>query len=391
MWKTTWYNLAPRLGVAWQARTTPNWETVVRSGGGVFFDTANELATRGYSGIGFNATQYLYGASLPVTAAQLSIAPSLSAPYTSSPIYSFPSHLQLPYSLQWNVSLQQALGKSQALTLSYVGSNGRRLVGWQELSLSTLNPNFGTVYFSPGGITSNYQALQMQFQRSVVHGLQALASYTWSHSIDFGSAATALPTSRGNSDYDVRHNLTGGVSWDLPNAKQNLLTRAVLSHWSVDGRVMVRSGFPVFVGGSTLVDPGTGNLYSSGVNLIPGQPLYLFGSQYPGGRSLNKAAFSSTGNNTGTEPRNFLRGFGATQVNIAARREFPLKGDLALQFRAETFNILNHPNFGVIDTALTDATFGQATKMLNQSLGTVASQYQQGGPRSMQFALKLLF
>ena len=58
---------------------------------------------------------------------------------------------------------------------------------------------------------------------------------------------------------------------------------------------------------------------------------------------------------------------------------------------AEAFNLLNHPNFGYIDPYLTDATFGEATQMLNQSLGTLASQYQQGGPRSMQFALKLIY
>ena len=79
------------------------------------------------------------------------------------------------------------------------------------------------------------------------------------------------------------------------------------------------------------------------------------------------------------------------QVNLAARREFPLHDRVMLQFRAEAFNILNHPNFGYVDPYLTDATFGQATQMLNQSLGTVASQYQQGGPRSLQFALKFVF
>jgi hypothetical protein len=62
-----------------------------------------------------------------------------------------------------------------------------------------------------------------------------------------------------------------------------------------------------------------------------------------------------------------------------------------LQFRVETFNLLNHPNFGYVDPDYTDATFGEATAMLNTSLGTVASQYQQGGARSMQFALKLVF
>jgi hypothetical protein len=79
------------------------------------------------------------------------------------------------------------------------------------------------------------------------------------------------------------------------------------------------------------------------------------------------------------------------QLNLALRRDFPLRNDLVLHFRAETFNLLNHPNFGYVDTNYTDAQFGQATQMLNASLGTLASQYQQGGPRSMQFALRLTF
>jgi hypothetical protein len=120
--------------------------------------------------------------------------------------------------------------------------------------------------------------------------------------------------------------------------------------------------------------------------------VYAYGSQYPGGRALNKAAFSlPTGSSTGNAPRNFVRGFNATQINLAARRDFRLHENLQLQFRAEAFNLLNHPNFGYVDPIYTDATFGQATKMLNSSLGTVSSQYQQGGARSMQFALKLLF
>jgi hypothetical protein len=392
LWKTTYHNFAPRLGVAWQAHTSPGWETVVRTGGGVFFDTNNQLATQGYSGIGFSAVSVLAGAPLPVTAAQLNVSPSTFAPYTSSAIYAFPRHLQLPYTLQWNLSMQQSLGKAQAFTLSYVGSNGRRLMGEQEVSLTEFNPNFGTVYFLPGDITSNYQALQAQFQRSVSRGLQALASYTWSHSIDLGSSATALPLERGNSDFDVRNNFSGGLSWDLPDMKRSLIAGPLLSHWGLDGRLIARTSFPITLNGNLLTDPGTGSQYYSGVNLVPGQPIHLYGTSYPGGRSLNPAAFSiPAGSNSGNAPRNFVRGFGATQVNLAARREFPIWDRLALQFRAEAFNVLNHPNFGVVDATLTDATFGQATQMLNQSLGTMASQYQQGGPRSMQFALKLIF
>ena len=391
LWRTTWLNVAPRLGAAWLAHSSTGWETVVRAGGGVFFDTSDELGARGYSGLGFTAQKYAYGVGLPVTAAQLELTPSTTAPYTSAPVYAYPSHLQLPYTLEWNVSLQQALGKAQAITISYVGSNGRRLAGWQQFSLSALNPNFGTVYYTPGGITSNYQALQVQFQRSVAKGIQAMGSYTWSHSIDVGSAATSLPVKRGNSDFDVRNNFSGGLSWDLPNDQRNRITKTLTSGWGLDGRLIARTGFPLTVGGTLLVDSGTGSLYASGVNLVAGQPLYLYGPQYPGGRSVNKAALLATGNNIGNEPRNYVRGFGATQVNIALRREFHVREQARFQFRAESFNVLNHPNFGIVDTTLTDSTFGQATKMLNQSLGTMAAQYQQGGPRSLQFALKFLF
>jgi hypothetical protein len=155
---------------------------------------------------------------------------------------------------------------------------------------------------------------------------------------------------------------------------------------------VARTAFPVTIEGALLTDPATGNQYNGGLNLVSGQPTYLNGPQYPGGKAINQAAFSVPATGTaGNAPRNFVRGFGATQLNLAARREFPIHAPLSLQFRAEAFNILNHPNFGYVDPNYTDATFGQATQMLNSSLATMASQYQQGGPRSMQFALKLRF
>jgi hypothetical protein len=244
----------------------------------------------------------------------------------------------------------------------------------------------------PNGVSSSYNALQLQFQRSVAHGLNALASYTWSHSLDFGSNNAALPTIRGNSDFDVRNNFQGGLSWTLPHPTSTGVIAALAKDWGLDLRVAARTGFPVNILGTYLTDALSGNQYYSGVNRVSAQPIYRYDPQYAGGRILNKAAFAlPTGASIGNAPRNFVRGFGATQINLAARRSFPLYENLRLEFRAEAFNVLNHPNFGFINSTYTDALFGQATKMLNQSLGTVSSQYQQGGPRSMQFALKLLF
>jgi hypothetical protein len=392
LWHTSWYNFAPRLGVAWTAHSTPGRETIVRTGGGVFFDSPDEVATLGFSQLGFSANRLVSGAVLPFTTSQLTVPITVAPPYTASTVIAFPAHLQLPYSLQWNGAVQQALGKNQTFTISYVAANGRRLLNLQEDSLSKLNPNFGTVEYFATGITSNYQSLQVVFQRSVAKGIQALGSYTWSHGIDFGSNATALPLQRGNSDFDVRNNAQAAITWDLPKLSRSGMLAAFVNDWGLDGRVNLRSAFPVTLGGSLTIDPATGSEYSSGLNVVPNQPIYLRGALYPGRKEINKAAFSLPASGTaGNAPRNFVRGFGEAQLNLAARREFQLHDTLKLQFRAETFNLLNHPNFGYVDSTYTDATFGQTTQMLNASLGTVASQYQQGGARSMQFALKLLF
>ena len=122
----------------------------------------------------------------------------------------------------------------------------------------------------------------------------------------------------------------------------------------------------------------------------------------PGGREINPANFSIPTNLLipGTAPRNFLRGFGEAQANVALQRDFPLFERSRLQFRAESFNILNHPNFGTISTTCGPTTvgatcnsplMGQATNTLSTGLGGLSSLYQQGGPRSLQFMLKLQF
>ncbi len=393
LYKTTWYNISPRLGAAWLVHNTPNHETVVRGGGGVFYDSLNQAATAGYFGLGFDAFTTSFFIPLPYTKAQLSVPISVAPPYTSAAIYAFPSHMQLPYTLQWSGALQQGLGKSQALTITYVGSNGRRLIGRQEFGLLGVNPNFSSVIYFPTGITSSYNALQLQYQRSIAKGLQILAAYTWSHSIDFGSTSAALPLQRASSDYDVRENLQAGFTWKFPKFETREVTSVLVNGWGVDARFMARTAYPVNITGLTFADPATGEVDYAGVDLVPGQPLYVYGSQYPGRKALNPAAFvaPASGIAAGNAPRNIVRGFGEEQINVSVHRNFPLFRKTSLEFRADEFNLLNHPNFGYIDTEIGDLTFGRATQMLNSSLGTVASQYQQGGPRSMQFALKLKF
>jgi hypothetical protein len=97
--------------------------------------------------------------------------------------------------------------------------------------------------------------------------------------------------------------------------------------------------------------------------------------------------------------RNGLRGFGATQWDFAVHREFPIHESVKLQFRAEMFNVLNHPNFGPPNNQFGEGGFGISSQMLAQSLsnqnniggGAFDQLYQIGGPRSIQLALKLIF
>lgn len=422
LWKTTWFNFAPRLGAAYVVRNSQEWETVVRGGGGIFFDTGQQLGSQGYQGAGFSSYD-LFGAPIGYPAASfpfpLSSIPAIVnppvAPYSNLSVYAFPTHLQLPYTLQWNFSIEQALGKSQALTLSYVGASARKLLETNAVDVGLFNPNFGEVFFFRNGLTSSYNALQTQYQRRLAGGLQVMASYTWSHSLDYGSQNSSLPYIRGNSDFDVRQNFSAALSYDLPNIDNKKLASALLHHWGLDGRFTARTAFPVNLAGTNYTDPQTGQVVANELNLVSGVPVYVFGSQClqapplglgescPGGKAINPSAFSEAPQGqAGDAPRNFARGFGTWQMDVAVRREFPIYEKLKLQFRAEVFNVFNHPNFGTIDAtycSLDPASpnfspgcqFGQATATLAHSLGVLSPLYQMGGARSMQFALKLKF
>jgi len=403
LWNTTWYNFAPRVGLAYALREATGHETVVRGGIGIFYDTAQQMGSYGFLGPGFSALNLLPSAAFPISPAEATpaIVNPPVAPY-SAPVIGFSRHLQLPYTAQWNAAIDQGLGKFQALSVSYVASHGTRLPQENEYDGPTIgNPNASSFFLFENGLTSDYGSLQLQFRRRLSQGLTALGSYTWSHCIDYGSQNYLFAYQRGNCDFDVRHNFSAALSYDIPGPAENGLLQRLTSHWGVDGRFMARTAFPVTLDGLATPDPATGQYYYGGLNLVPGQPVYIYGSQCaavyanglvcPGGRAVNPNAFAEPASGPGNAPRNFVRGFGAWQWDMAVRREFPVYERLKLQFRAEAFNIFNHPNFGNVNPDFGEATFGQATGTLATTLGILSPLYQMGGPRSMQFALKLTF
>jgi len=241
-----------------------------------------------------------------------------------------------------------------------------------------------------------------------------LVSYTWGHCLDYGSQNYFLAYQRGNCDFDIRQTLSTAFSYDLPSVGQNGFVKAVLHDWGLDDRFTARSAFPVTLFGNQFLQPN-GQFATGGLDLVQGQPVYLYGGNCasvlqglgdlkpaqgcPGCRAINPNAFAqvpidpNTGNSTslGSAPRNFVRGFGAWQMDLAVRRDFQIHERLKLQFRTEAFNVFNHPNFGSVNPFFGQNTFGQFTGTLANSLGVLSPLYQMGGPRSMQFALKIIF
>ena len=205
---------------------------------------------------------------------------------------------------------------------------------------------------------------------------------------------------RGPSDFDIRHNLTGAISYNIPTPfKDNNVAKAIFGGWSTDGIFRYRSAPPVNVVVRNLNFTANGGASSSRPNIVAGQPFYLFGSQYAGGKALNPAAFVNPGGgNRGNLGRNALRGFSAKQIDMTLRRDFKIRENMGVQLRGEVFNIFNTPNFGSPDPLFGGATFGLSTQMLGRSLSNAAqggsgfsSAFQIGGPRSIQLSARFYF
>lgn len=401
---------------------------MVRGGFGVFYDLATtEVGAALGSFYPFSASTFVFGGTFPLSPAAAT-PPQLSADVVKTAgLFSFDPALNLPYALEWNTALEQGLGIERSLTLSYVGSAGRRLLQTQYLNKP--NPNIAFAELVSNAGSSDYDALQVAFRQRLSHGLQVLASYDWAHSIDTGSASSLGSVSnyfspelganenRGPSDFDVRHAFSVGITYDLPGWKPARVVEAATRGWSIQSIVQARSSPPVDVYLSSLSLTSTlgQNLAAIRPDAAPGIPLYLYGPQYPGGKilnnTLNQAGIGCKGpfcpppkGPTGTTlrqgnlGRNSLRAFPAAQWDFAVHRDFAVNEALHLQFRAEMFNVLNHPNFGSPAGNFNLTTFGRAIQMLGQSLagnvsgsGGLSSLYQIGGPRSIQFALKILF
>jgi hypothetical protein len=402
IWNTTYGNFAPRVGVAYKVRS--NDDLVVRGGWGIFYDLGTGLSSQLASAYPTGADSGFLTGPFPLPITNPAVVPppgSVHLPYGPGSILGFSQGLELPRSYQWNVAVEKSLWATQSLSVTYLGQSGRRLLRADELFNPNSNFSGARFLLTHNGDTSDYDALQIQFRRPVARRAQVLLSYTWSHSIDTASLDTqlsvpgkisAISNDRGSSDFDVRHALTGALAYDVPSAHGNTFLTALTNGLSLQFVASARTGLPVQITTSGI--PGL----TTRPDLVSGQPIWLFGSQFPGGRALNPNAFAVPATaRQGTLPRNGITGFGFGQLDTSLARKFNFTERIGLVFKVDAFNILNHPNFSSFAPfglnffgSQSSLNFSQSSQLVNRGLGGLNALYQMGGPRSLQLSLKLI-
>jgi hypothetical protein len=414
IYKTRFDNFAPRFGFEYAFGKEPNRLAVIRGGFGLFYDTGQQMGANGYvSSYPYFTYNYATSSPLPIT-----ISPPTSAlaplvpPYNGS-LYLNDPDLRLPRTESWNLAIDLHPISRNTLTLAYVGNVGRQLLFTQNYGNGSplpQNPNFFFVDLTTNASSSSYDALQIQDQGYVLPGLQLIATYTFSHAIDNGSSdGQGLlgygPPFRGNSDYDVREVLNVAGNYNIPGLGEGRVLRDVSHGWLLSNRFQAQSGYPVGVCEIfDLITPSTVELESTTPDLVKGVPIYLHGTaadlngvRVVGNWRLNPNAFSLVPTDSngypvrqGTLGRNQIHGPNFWGLNTSLSRDFGIRESLHLRFRMDAFNILNHPNPGIIGPELEEGPnyfgFSSTTAGVNGN-----GLYATGNARSLQASLKLSF
>jgi hypothetical protein len=397
--RTDTNNFAPRLGVAIQATD----KLVVRSGFGIFYgrDENIGLANRLVANPPYIPSASFTGTStLPAFPLQNGIpAGALNANVgPSTTVYYFPFNYATPYVEQWNINLERQFRGNFVAQIGYTGSEAHKLYildnlnqalpGPSSIPVNSRRPYQGVGTISEYGplANSHYDALIAKLERRFSKGISVLSSFTYGHSIDGGGNqndqmdpapqnAHNLSAQKGSSNFDVKNRFVTSGVW----AEQFGTGAGVLNHlirdWQFSGIFSTQGGQPFTPILST--DPSNSGSTTTHPNRIAD------GNLPSGQRSIsdwfNLSAFTVPNCVCyGNSGRGILRGPGLINLDFSVVRNFQIKERFRVQFRAESFNLANHPNFG-----LPNYTIGAA--------GAGAISTVQGTQRENQLALKLYF
>ena len=396
-------NFAPRVGFAWSFTE----KTVLRGGYGVYYDQS-PLAPA--EALYFNSPFFDNNVFFPLPGLPL----TLNNPFPSFFPFALPDSalaiqrdLRTGYMQHWNLNIERQIGEKNVLEVAYVGSKGTKLLTARDINqpqpsvlppglpfVPRPNPQFDDIDLLESRANSNYHALQARFQRRLSTGFSTLASYTWSKSIDdasnfFSSAGDPnfpqnsynVAAERGRSNFDVAHRLSVSYSYALPfHRSGGGLDAKLVNGWETFGILTLQSGRPFTVALLSEIDnSGTGrSILGFGNNDRPNLIANPELSNSTTDRWFNTDAFAFPAPGTfGNAGRNILDGPSFQNFNASLVKNTALTEDINLQFRVETFNFFNHPNFNLPDNFLGSPTFGRITSARD--------------PRHIQFGLKLLF
>ena len=407
-------NFAPRAGLVYRLTE----KTVVRTGYGFFYGNTN------WKNVLATIPPFFYRATVqtdrvnPTLLLRDGLADDLISPQNARNIGFGPIDMDLPmpYTQQWNFSIQHQLPGRTLFEVGYVGSTSNRLSRNYDINVPLPGPGavnsrrpIRSLEVPPDGVTigpiaglgyfertanANYHSLQTRLEKRLSHGLSMLASYTWSKNISDGRGAGGvggtsalraqnphlLSAERALSDEHFAHRFVASPIYQLPFGRgerylntAHSAVNALLGGWTVASIVSFSSG-----GRANL--SVRGNPANTGT---PNRPNVLTDWRLDSGaRSLDRwfgtGAFERNAAFTyGNAARNLIEAPGLVNVDLAVYKAFSVTEDVTVQVRAEAFNSSNTPAFGRPNTQVGNRNFGQISGA--------------GRPRNLQFGLKIIF
>ena len=321
-------------------------------------------------------------------------------------VWSAAMHNRTGYVQSYTLSVNRQITPNSVLEVNYMGSGGRKLVGYIDANPAIYgpgatvdnvqqrrihyasSPDVSSVPMVANGFSSYYNGLGVVFRRRFARNLTFNANYTWSRTIDYTSIDETASeqfqnpldpqADKGPADFHREHVFAASGVWTLPSLSHySLPVRSVLGNWELSGLTTIESGLPF------TVLTGMNNSLNAEGNDRPDQ---VGNPNLGGGRSrgqeiqeyFNPNAYAPNAIGAfGNVGRNSLIAPGSADVDFGIFRFFPIVERVKLQFRAEFFDLFNRPNFSAPVNTLASPGFGQI-----QSANT---------NRQIQFALKLLF
>ena len=425
-------NFGPRLGISW----SPLKNTVVRMAYGIYYDyTPQNNLIANYTnsaGVATNPVSALANSPYFVGAMDFQSAswngtatgPVFTPTIYPQSIFVTDPGLRTPYVQSWNLNIQREVNHELAFEIGYVGSKGTRLTRLydanqgRDLGINTpAYPHYAAVDVFSDSANSTYHGLQTTVRFQQFHGFSGFSTYTFSKSLDgasdginfnFANAAfpqdsTNLAAEKGPSTFDTRHRWTTAANYAMPDLHH--LPHVIGAGWQLNSVITVQSGRPINI----ITDEGGVNSnFVERPDILPGvNPILSHWTPTTGYLNPNAFAYPAI---TAADPNGYFGDLGRDEIygpgfwnyDFSATKIFQLREHLQLQFRAEFFNIFNHPNFALPSNVITPGFLADhVTSNPNASTAGLITQTPDvaqgnpglggGGPRVMQFGLRLQF